>query len=406
MTAGGDLLQVDVDLPRMRKYRAARLTKGMDRLGLDALLLFGSGAVQYAAGADERASDAGRATHLRTAALYVSGDDQPHLFTAHREGAPPELDADHRHSPLYLESDQGVELMATAVADLCGSVPSRMAIDDLSGPLFRLAPEVLQGTELIDASRVLGPARIIKSAEELACLRWAQHLNEVAMVDVQKWARPGTRLTELTGCFLRRAFELGATANGIDPIWQVMADSRSKGPYTTTGDVAFPLVTSDRILVEGDVIWVDTGIHYHGYASDFGRTWIASFEPRPNRRQRDQYQRWRDVVDATLDQVRPGATGADLTAAARRAAGGSTPWLAHFYLIHGLGTESAEPPMFGTDLGEEHDASVDLEPGMVLVLEPVIWNDGDAGYRSEDTVAVTEDGWIPLSDHPYDPFGR
>lgn len=62
--------------------------------------------------------------------------------------------------------------------------------------------------------------------------------------------------------------------------------------------------------------------------------------------------------------------------------------------------------MFGTDLGQEHDASVLLEPGMVLVLEPVIWNDGDAGYRSEDTVAVTEDGWIPLSDHPYDPFGR
>jgi hypothetical protein len=39
-----------------------------------------------------------------------------------------------------------------------------------------------------------------------------------------------------------------------------------------------------------------------------------------------------------------------------------------------------------------------------VVFEPVIWDEGAAGYRSEDIVAVTDDGWLPLSGTRYDPF--
>ena len=49
-------------------------------------------------------------------------------------------------------------------------------------------------------------------------------------------------------------------------------------------------------------------------------------------------------------------------------------------------------PFVGTDLGPEFDASLVLQPGMVLVFEPVIWDDGHAGHRSEEIVAVTDDG--------------
>jgi hypothetical protein len=34
---------------------------------------------------------------------------------------------------------------------------------------------------------------------------------------------------------------------------------------------------------------------------------------------------------------------------------------------------------------------------MVLVFEPVIWDDGHAGHRSEEIVAVTERGYRRLS---------
>jgi Xaa-Pro aminopeptidase len=46
-----------------------------------------------------------------------------------------------------------------------------------------------------------------------------------------------------------------------------------------------------------------------------------------------------------------------------------------------------------------------LQPGMVLVLEPVVWEDGTGGYRSEEILVITEEGWIKLTDYPYTPYG-
>ena len=83
---------------------------------------------------------------------------------------------------------------------------------------------------------------------------------------------------------------------------------------------------------------------------------------------------------------------------------GVRPWMQHFYLAHGVGTDSAEMPLVGTDLGPDFDEAQKMEPGMVVVLEPVIWDDGASGYRAEDIVAVTDFGWAPLSGPTYEPF--
>jgi len=409
----------DVDLVRMRSQRRARLTAAMEEQGLAALLLFGTSPVQYATGAQVPTADASHGQYLRTAALVLGGRDAtgqphlPHLFTPFPDAAPPELPPDHVHPPFHPELAGGpedvVRRLGSLLDDLGLGWPDRLAVDDLSGRLFARLPELLPDVALADAGPVLSAAKIVKTADELRCIHRAQHLNEQAMVDVQHALRPGLRQTELSGLFLRRVFELGATGNSVDPIWQPMAPSTTGGPWTTHGDVAFPLVTTDRILSEGDVVWVDTGILWNGYASDFGRTWLVSDHPRPTHHQFTQFRRWKDVVDAVLAEVRPGATGGDLTRAATAADAaardGRQPWLSHFYLIHGVGTDSAEMPLIGTDLGPDFDESIVLSPGMVLVLEPVIWEDGHAGYRSEEIVAVTDTGYVQLSDHPYDPYG-
>ena len=50
-------------------------------------------------------------------------------------------------------------------------------------------------------------------------------------------------------------------------------------------------------------------------------------------------------------------------------------------------------------------AVVVLAPGMVIVLEPVVWEDGTGGYRSEEIIVITEDGFTPITDYPYSPYG-
>jgi Xaa-Pro dipeptidase len=386
----------------MRADRMSRLQAEMTAQGVDALLLLGNNNVQYATGTFGPTSDAARAGQLRPIAVVCAGDPAPHVFTPYPEGLPDELPVDHRHGPVYPERDDGVAELSKHVAELTSGA-GRIALDDITAAMFRVGDALVGGTETSDASLVLGPAKLRKTADELACIHWAQHVNEQAMYDVQAALAPGLRQCDLSGLFLERIFELGATANCIDPIWQVMPDRRSD-IFTVHGDLAFPLTTTDRILRDGDLIWNDTGISYHGYASDFGRTWIVGAVPQPTAAQQSHFDRWRAVVGAVLDVTRPGATGRDLTRAAIETDGGRKPWLEHFYLIHGVGTDSAEMPLIGTDLGDEFDESIVLAPGMVMVLEPAIWEDGEGGYRGEEIVAVTDEGWVPLSDYPYAPF--
>ena len=89
--------------------------------------------------------------------------------------------------------------------------------------------------------------------------------------------------------------------------------------------------------------------------------------------------------------IKPGATCGDLV----RAAASVEPKhaLRHFYLGHGCGCDSGEAPFIGSDLGIAFDDTVELAPGMVFVLEPVVWRDGVGGYRSEEIVVVTDDGF-------------
>lgn len=381
----------DLDLARMRRDRHKKVVDALDAQGLAAAVLLGQPAVAYAVSARAPAADAARAAHQRMIAIVTADGDAPHLYTAFPEGVPPELPADHVHDALSVEWSEGAEALRDALPD------GPIALDEYTMPMHA----ALDGREIADATALLSTCKIVKTADELECIRRAQSLNEEAMLAVEPLVAPGVRGTELSGAFLRRIFELGATANTVDPIWQVMPARVADGPYSATGDVVFPTPTTDRQLAAGDVIWVDTGIEYEGYASDFGCTFVVGG---PEARHRDQAVRWREIVDRCFDVLKPGATAGDLVRAASRDER-RRPWLPHLYLAHGIGTNSAEMPLVGTDLGDDFDDTLVLAPGMVLVFEPVVWDDGEAGFRAEEIVAVTDDGYERLSARDGGPRG-
>jgi len=395
------------DLPdRARMYRecGARLRAAMVDNGVDALILLGNGNVVYATGASWPLLDAGLSHVERPVALVLAGDDHPHLFIPFREGAASEsqIPADHLHPPLYLEFDEGVDHFVSVVAELIPA-GATVAVDELTGAMCRAAYRLFPGGPPSDAAPVVGAAKLVKTPDQIACIREACRITEAAVVDVQKALVPGVRQIDLSAQFVRRAFELGATANMLEAIWQVMPTSKADGTWTTHGDLALPLLTTERELAAGNVLWTDVSITYTGFCSDFGRTWLVG--ETPSARQQDQFRQWRDILDAVLKVTKAGATSGDLARAAIAANGGQKPWLPHFYLGHGIGTNAAEMPMIGTDLGEEFDDDFVFPAGMMLVLEPVVWEDGTGGYRSEEIVVITEDGYLPLTDYPYTPYG-
>ena len=387
----------------MHRERVQQVRAVMREHRLNVLVLLGNTNVAYATGAIWPLADSGRANFEQPVAVVLLDDEWPHLFSPMRDDdrLHAELPSDHIHGPVYLDFDEGVALFASQLAGLV-SAGAVVAVDEWTNALRRERSLLFAAEAPVDGGRVISTAKAIKTPDELSCMREGLRITERAAAEVQARLAPGVRQTDLTATFLRTIFDAGADANILDPIWQVMPARIADGPWTTTGDLACPLLSTERELAEGDVLWVDTGISYAGFHSDFGRTWIVGREP--DARQRAQFERWRAIMDAVLDVTRAGATAAELTSAATSAAGGIKPWMPHFYLGHGLGIDSAEMPYIGSDIGEAFDASLVLAAGMVLVLEPIVWEDGAAGYRSEEVLLITEDGWEPMTDYPYDPF--
>lgn len=387
----------------MRRETGARLRAAMAERGVDAMVLLGNNAVVYATGTSWPLGDAGLSHVERPVAVVLADDEWPHLFLPFREGVAHESDlpADHLHGPVYLEFDEGVDDFGRRLAEL---IPAggAIAVDELTGAMSRARKALFGNNYPLDATAVVGAAKVIKTIDELGCIRTAVRITDEAMVEVHRALAPGIRQIDLSARFLRRAFELGATASMLEPIWQVMPPSKAEGVWTTHGDLALPLLTTERELAEGDVLWTDVSITYRGYCSDFGRTWIVGRDPTP--RQQAQFDKWHEIMIAVLAVARAGATAADLGRAATAANRGTKPWLPHFYLGHGIGVNAAEMPMIGTDLGDEFDENFVLQPGMVLVLEPVVWEDGTGGYRSEEVLVITEEGSTRLTNYPYDPY--
>ena len=433
------------DLRRMGAERLGRLRDQMQAQGVDGAVLLHGPHVTYATGHVPEAVDASHANHRRAVAI-VGAADGPARLHAHDPVGDVAAACAEAGAPLWPELDDGAVAVGAAIAEVLGDVTGcRVAVDAVTGAMARAG--VLDGAEMVDASRVLGPARVVKTADELACIDEAQRHTERAMDAAQAACVPGATRAEVVGTFLAALRDGDATSgvagaglaalrdgdatsgvagtglaalrdgdvtsaaagtglayrNGIDPIFQPMPARRHGGPRTSTGHVAFPTGVDNHVFTEGDLVWVDAGVGHLGYMSDFGRTWVAGLGPTPA--EQSLCDRWMAVLHASLAAVRPGATLGDVGRAARAVEPEETPWLPHFYLAHGLGLESAEMPMVGTDLGPAFDDGYELAAGMVLVFEPVIWADGVGGYRAEEIVAVTDNGWRLLGGgHHYEPF--
>jgi Xaa-Pro aminopeptidase len=139
---------------------------------------------------------------------------------------------------------------------------------------------------------------------------------------------------------------------------------------------------------DGDVVVLDVGCQYAGYAADITRTLPAGGKFSP--RQREIYEIVLGAQNAALAAIKPGATMAELNKIARdyidahgkdregRSLGR--------YFIHGLGHH--------VGLHVHDPGGRALEPGMVFTVEPGIYiPEENLGVRIEDMVVVTETGY-------------
>jgi len=375
---------VSPDPSPLRAGRTARLHAAMEAAGHDALVLTSAAAIRYATGAVVRHGESSLEAARPFASVVTA--DRVHVLGVEPEGVPPEVE--HlpwtRHAVVSTLAEVlhgartiGVERLPTAV----GLELERA---------FRMEP----------AEPVLGAARAVKTVEEIALLRAAQRASEAGIAEVLPAIVPGIREVDLGARFLAAMARRDVTACHVEPIFCVLPREAREAPWTFAGGLPYRELPGERVLVAGDQVMIDTGMLHAGYLADFGCTWVCGAEP--GRADRTLRARWQAILDAVLDACRPGTTAADLRAAALAANGPGrpAPWPRPLYLAHGIGLGGVEPPFVGTDLGLAAETRAVLVPGMVLVIEPYAWEEGLGGYRAEQTIVITDDGFAPLSAPP------
>lgn len=235
--------------------------------------------------------------------------------------------------------------------------------------VFRKVCEHVPGVSIEDRTQLLPQMRAIKSAAELALINYAVHITKEALGSAIEHISPGKSEKALAGILVEtfRHYE-------AEPAFMPIVAS---GPNSTI----LHYVRLERTLGEGDLVVIDCGAMYHGYAADVTRTLPVG--GRFSLEQQHVYEVVLEANQIAIDAVRPGITVGEIQARALeviRRAGYED------FFFHGIGHQ----------LGiEVHDVMPDgpLAPGMVLTIEPGIYlEDRGIGVRIEDDVLVTDKG--------------
>lgn len=259
-------------------------------------------------------------------------------------------------------------------AKSCGFEENKVTVAEFDG--YREMP-----ASFVPFAKEITALRLIKSAEEIACLQKAQSMADAAYATFLTRVHSG--MTELEAVAeLNYACALnGSEGPSFDPIV-------GSGP----NGAMCHAVPGERRLQKGDLVVVDFGCIYRGYHSDMTRTFgIGEISSELHK----IYDITLEAQLKTLDALRAGITGKALDAVARDyiASKGYGENFGHG-LGHGFGLEIHEAPRASA-------ASKDtLLDGMTVTVEPGIYLEGKGGVRIEDCCVVRNDGKINLVSSP------
>ncbi len=297
----------------------------------------------------------------------------------------------------------GDRLLADASCDAALEyLPSRgrVAVDRITladqARLRAARPEL----EIVDAGALVLAGSTPRSGGEVALLREGYRRTELAVEATRRAFRSGATERDCAAALTDAGTQLGLEPH-IEHVFTVGPRGRDAVPWLRgewKGRAPWRQLSSGRVIEPGDLVALDAGFFFEGYITDFGWTFVVDREP--TRAEQSLARRWTEVADRVTDAIRPGATAADLRAAALEGwAAPEPPWPFGLYVAHGIGFGGVVPPFAGTDLGVDAERTMVLRPGDVLMIEPYVYEDGVGGYRAERGAAVTDTGsevWTTL----------
>ncbi|HYG80013.1 MAG TPA: Xaa-Pro aminopeptidase, partial [Pyrinomonadaceae bacterium] len=265
------------------------------------------------------------------------------------------------------------------------------------------APEAI-----IDTASITHEMRLFKSPEEIELMQRAADIAAEGHVAAMKAARPGMNEYEIEALIEYTFRKNGASGPAYTSIVGGGANA-----------TVLHYINNDAVLQDGDLLLIDAGAEYGGYASDITRTFPVNGRFTPA--QRDIYDLVLKTQMACVERVRPGTSVDELKNYSIELL---TEGMVRLGLLNGDPKKLIEEEKYKQfymhglghflgldvhDVGRYHikDEARRLEPGMVMTVEPGLYVATDTkdipkkylgiGVRIEDDVLVTEDSPRVLS---------
>jgi Xaa-Pro aminopeptidase len=261
---------------------------------------------------------------------------------------------------------------------------------------------------IIDTGSILHEMRLIKTDDEIELMQRAADIAAEAHRIAMQEARPGVKEYEIEALIEYHFRRNGCAAPAYNSIVGGGANA-----------TILHYINNDAELRDGELLLIDAGAEYQGYASDITRTFPVN--GRFTEAQRDIYELVLEAQRVCIEMTRPGVTMDELH---KRSVEILTEGMVRLGLLQGETEKLIEEEKYkqfymhrlGHFLGMDvHDVgryqingeARPLEPGIVITVEPGIYIAPDTkdiperysgiGVRIEDDVLVTAEGYRVLT---------
>ena len=241
---------------------------------------------------------------------------------------------------------------------------------------------------------------MLKTSDEIAKMRRAGALVRELLEVVRPHVKVGATTMDLEEVAAAKIAEMGVKSafRGYKGYPCVLCTS-------VNSEVVHGIPSKKRVLREGDIVSIDTGVVVDGYYGDSAMT-VGVGTELPERTQRLLHATEASLAKG-IEAVAPGATLGDIGAAVQEVVEREGFSVVRDFVGHGIGSrlhEDPQVPNYG-----KRGRGMKLREGMVFCIEPMVnagkpevqtlsdgWTavtaDGSLSAHFEHTVAVTADG--------------
>jgi len=385
------LREDEINFDKLRSYRLDRVKKELEKNNLEACILFDPINVRYAL---DTVNMSVYNMHNLTRYCFVPVDGPVILYEYFNceilskhlnliDEIRPSITWDY-----FSNGDQAskqLEKWTNEIKDLSKSYfkSKKIAIDVINGPAISALNK--EGIEVIDAKLILEQARVIKSSEELICMKASIEVAEIGVSKMREELKAGMTEDELWSILHKTNIEHGGE-------WiecRILSSGVRTNPWMQE--------SSNKVIQSSEIVSFDTDmVGPYGYCADISRAFVVG--NKFNDEQKRLYLMGVEQINHNSRLIKPGLSFKEFT---------EKSWTLpeEYYgnryscMVHGIGLCDEWPMIrYSTDGGQREGY---FEKNMTITVESYIGKaGGKEGVKLEQQYLVGENSLELMSHHP------